>query len=103
MVEYRDSSLTSAPFETVRFNSDATAMQLDGLMAFINYDVRVRAENMVGPSDPSNTLSSRTHPAGKINQIVATLVAQHLMFMVIPLSVAGYQVSSCIYICGSHR
>ena len=56
----------SAPFQSLRVGSDATSAQLTGLMAFVNYEIRVRGENAVGLSDPSNTISGRTHPAGEI-------------------------------------
>ena len=64
VVEYRDSSLSSSPFQVSRVNSDISSTQLDGLAAFVNYEIRVRAENAVGLSDPSNALFGRTHPDG---------------------------------------
>ena len=64
VIEYRDTSLTSAPFQSARVGSDAMSIQLSGLLAFVNYEIRVRGENAVGLSDPSNTISGRTHPAG---------------------------------------
>jgi hypothetical protein len=58
--------MTTAPFQSLRVGSDATSTQLSGLTAFVNYEIRVRGENAVGLSDPSNTISGRTHPAGEI-------------------------------------
>ena len=57
--------MANAPFERVRVGSDVTSMLLSGLVAFVNYEVRVRGENAVGLGDPSNTIFGRTHPSGK--------------------------------------
>lgn len=65
VIEYRDTSVVTSPFRQIRVDSDTTSTRLEGLMAFVNYDIRIRAENAVGLSDPSNSLSGRTHPAGE--------------------------------------
>ena len=62
--------MTSAPFQSLRVGSDVTSTQLGGLMAFVNYEIRVRGENAVGLSDPSNSISGRTHPAGNVVRLL---------------------------------
>lgn len=50
---------------TVSIVSDVTEAVVSGLTPFVTYDVQVRAMNAIGSSQPSQTLSPVTHPAGE--------------------------------------
>ena len=65
VVEYRDAAQTSAQFQSREFPPSPLSGSLDGLVPFVNYEVRVRGENIAGQSGPSNNLRATTHPAGK--------------------------------------
>ena len=65
MVEFRDSSSQEPQtFLSRAFGANALSATLDNLMPFVNYEVRVRAENIAGQSNPSNVLMERTDPEG---------------------------------------
>lgn len=69
VVEYRDSAApTSSAFQSRSFAADVLSTNLDNLLPFINYEVRVRGENIAGVSNPSNTRQSQTHPEGEPHQ-----------------------------------
>jgi hypothetical protein len=65
-VQYRDSS-TSSEFVSRSFGANILSATLDNLVPFVDYELRVSAENVAGSSAPSNSLMERTHPAGKKN------------------------------------
>lgn len=65
IVEYRNASDSSATFQSRAFAANALLAVLDGLVPFLMYEVRVRADNIAGMSAPSNSLTTRTHPDGK--------------------------------------
>ena len=64
VVEYRVSSDMGSQFVMQSVGSGVLSTTLTGLVPFTTYDVRVRGENAVGPSDPSATLQRRTDPDG---------------------------------------
>ena len=51
-------------FTAVNLDEGARSAVLTELAPFVMYDVRVRAVNAIGSSDPSATLTARTHPDG---------------------------------------
>lgn len=65
IVEYRDGSDLASSFQNRSFGPSVLSSTLDGLRPFVTYEVRIRANNIVGSSSPSNSLNSQTHPEGK--------------------------------------
>ena len=64
LVDYRASSQTS--YDTVTISlAFATMATVTGLSPYIEYNIRVRAVNAVGPSAPSDVLTERTLPEGE--------------------------------------
>lgn len=65
LVQYRVSADSGVEFQSRTFDASVLSANLDNLAPFTNYEVRVRAENLAGLSDPSNSLQSLTHPEGE--------------------------------------
>ena len=64
VVEYRDTSELGSDFSMQSVGSGVLSTTLTALAPFTTYDVRVRGQNAVGPSDPSATVQGRTDPDG---------------------------------------
>ena len=64
-MEFRDAAVSSSQFMSRSFGTSTLSADLDNLMPFINYEIRVLAENVAGLSGPSNAVQARTHPAGE--------------------------------------
>ena len=63
-IEYRDNTNTEAVFESQTVTADIRTIDLLTLRPFTTYGIRVRAVNLVGPSEPSSSRTLRTHPDG---------------------------------------
>ena len=63
-VEYRAQG-TAGEFTAVSVDESTRSTLLSELAPFIVYDIRVRAVNAIGQSDPSATHTAQTHPDGK--------------------------------------
>ena len=67
MVEYRPALDPASPFETHLIGEDVVSTTLDYLAPSTKYEVRVRAENAVGCSQPSVTMTANTKVDGELN------------------------------------
>lgn len=63
-VEYRAQGNTGE-FTAVSVDESTRSTLLSELAPFIMYDIRVRALNVIGQSDPSAARTAQTHPDGK--------------------------------------
>ena len=66
MVEYRPALDPASQFETHLLGEDVYSTTLDSLTPSTEYDVRVRVENAVGHSDPSETMQTKTKDNGEL-------------------------------------
>jgi len=64
VVEYRNASDPASTFQTRPFLATSLSADLDNLVPYTSYEVRVRADNAAGLSAPSNALTTRTDPEG---------------------------------------
>ena len=76
IIEYRPMG-SSHPYHMTSVTGDALSSVITGLQAYTHYDVRMRAGNVAGNSDPSDLYqpSIRTHPSSPEAPANLTFVA----------------------------
>ena len=65
LVQYRSTAAQDMTFDLVEVTSSEFTVDVNGLVPFTEYEVRVRARNLVGVSEQSSTLEALTHPEGE--------------------------------------